>query len=119
MSKKGESRMTVIEIKHAAKRQEWIMECRGSGESVQRWCKEHQVSATTYYRQEREIFGQITKKEKESRLLAVAGPEFVPVLAITPCSTSGKPIMTLRSGTASVDIYAGTGASELAAVCRA
>ncbi len=36
MSKKGESRMTVIEIKHAAKRQEWIMECRGSGESVQR-----------------------------------------------------------------------------------
>ena len=82
--------MTVIEIKHAAKRQEWIMECRGSGESVQRWCKEHQVSATTYYRQEREIFGQITKKEKESRLLAVAGPEFVPVLAITPCSTSAN-----------------------------
>ena len=114
--------MTVTEIKHAGKREEWqerIMECRSSGKTVQQWCKEQQICTTTYYRWEREIFGGIGKKEKESQALAVAGPQFVPVSATTPSSTPGHPIMTLRSGTASVDIYAGAGASEIEAVCRA
>jgi len=56
--------MTVMEWKHAAKRQEWqekIMECRNSGEPVRKWCAQRQVCVSTYYRWEREIFGRNEK----------------------------------------------------------
>ncbi len=113
--------MTVTEIKHAAKRQEWqerIMECRNSGESVRRWCGEQQICTTTYYRWEREIFGRLDKKGKESQSLAVATPEFAAAPAMTPCGTSGQAIMTLRTGTAEIDIYAGAGEHEIETVLR-
>ena len=114
--------MTVTEIKHAAKRQEWqerIMECRNSGEPVQRWCAEQQISVTTYYRWEREIFGRLDKKGKESQALAVAAPEFAAAPAIAPRGASGQTIMTLRTGTAEIDIYAGAGEREIETVLRA
>ncbi len=113
--------MTVTEIKHAAKRQEWqerIMECRNSGESVRRWCAEQQICTTTYYRWEREIFGRLDKKGKESQALAVGAPEFAAAPAITPSGTTGQAIMTLRTGTAEIDIYAGAGEREIETVLR-
>ena len=112
--------MTVTEIKHAAKRQEWqerIMECRSSGESVKRWCAERQICTTTYYRWEREIFGQLVKKEKGNQALAVA--EFAAVPATAPRGASGQAIITLRTGAAEADIYAGAGEREIEAVLRA
>ena len=54
--------MTVLEVKHQGKLQEWqerIIECRSSGKPVKVWCQEQGVSATTYYRWEREIFGRV------------------------------------------------------------
>jgi len=118
---RGAVKMTVTEIKHAAKRQEWqerIMECRNSGESVRRWCAEQQICTTTYYRWEREIFGRLDKKGKESQALAVAEPEFAAAPAITACGTSGQAIMRLRTGTAEIDIYAGAGEREIETVLR-
>ena len=114
--------MTVTEIKHAAKRQEWqerIMECRNSGEPVRRWCAERQICTTTYYRWEREIFGRLAKKEEGSQALAVTMPEFAAVPATAPRGASGQAIMTLRTGAAEVDIYAGAGEREIEAVLRA
>ena len=114
--------MTVTEIKYASKRQEWqerIMECRNSGKPVKRWCAEQQISVTTYYRWEREIFGQLGKKGKESQALAVAAPEFAAAPAINRCNTAGQAIMTLRTGTAEIDIYAGAGEQEIETVLRA
>ena len=120
--KKGcRNKMTVTEIKHAAKRQEWqekIMECRGSGEPVQRWCSERQISPTTYYRWEREIFGRVGQKGKGIQTMALAAPEFVEAPAVRPCSTPGQAIMTLRVGTMEADIYTGAGINEIEAVCR-
>ncbi len=114
--------MRVTEIKHAAKRQEWqarIMECRNSGDTVRRWCAERQICRTTYDRWEREIFGGLEKKGKESQTLAVAAPEFAAVPAIKKCGTAGQVIMTLRTGTAEVDIYAGAGEREIGIVLQA
>ena len=114
--------MRVTEIKHAAKRQEWqerIMECRNSGEPVQRWCAERQICTTTYYRWEREIFGRLGRKGRESQSLAVPVPEFAAVPAIRARSGAGQAIMTVRTGTAEVDIYAGAGEEEIETVLRA
>lgn len=111
--------MRVTEIKHAAKRREWqerIMECRNSGVPVRRWCAERQICPTTYYRWEREIFGNYERKGRGSQALAVAGPEFAAVPAIRARSGAGQAIMTVRTGTAEVDIYAGAGEQEIKAV---
>ena len=54
--------MTVLEVKHQGKLREWqerIIECRSSGKPVKAWCQEQGVSAATYYRWEREIFGRV------------------------------------------------------------
>lgn len=114
--------MTVTEMKHAAKRQEWqerIMECRSSGEPVQRWCAEHQVCTTTYYRWEREIFGRLQKKEGTVKSLVAVGPEFTEISAVARRGAGGQVVMTVRIGGIAVDIYAGAGAGEIEAVCRA
>ena len=113
--------MTVAEIKHAAKRQEWqerIMECRSSGMTVSEWCRGQSVTTTTYYRWEREIFGGLENKGKVSQALAVAAPEFAAAPAIKPCGASGQAIMTLRTGSTEIDIYAGAGEREIEAVLR-
>ena len=50
--------MTVTEMKHQAKLQEWeaaIQDCRGSGMSVKGWCRQRGTSTATYYRWEREL----------------------------------------------------------------
>jgi len=44
--------MTVREVKHEAKLQEWaekIRDCRSSGETVKDWCASHSVTLKTYY----------------------------------------------------------------------
>ncbi len=113
--------MTVTEIKQAAKRQEWqerIMECRNSGETVRRWCAERQICTTTYYRWEREIFGGLGKKGKERQALAETAPEFMEAPMLRPQNRVGQAVMTLRTGTAEVDIYAGAGEREIEAVLR-
>jgi len=114
--------MTVTEVKHAAKRQEWqerIMECRSSGETVQQWCAERQISITTYYRWEREVFGRVGRQGKGSQTLAVTVPEFAEAPAVKTYGAPGRAVMTVRTGRIAVDIYAGAGAGEIEAVCQA
>jgi transposase-like protein len=44
--------MTTREIAHQYRLSQWteiIRECRGSGQTVKRWCKEHDVSDKSYY----------------------------------------------------------------------
>lgn len=113
--------MTVTEIKHAAKQREWeerIMECRNSGAPVRRWCAERQICPTTYYRWEREIFGGLGKKGSKSQSLAVPGPEFAAAPSIKPRGGAGQVIITVRTGTAEIDICAGAGEQEIEAVLR-
>ncbi len=113
--------MTVTEAKHLARRQEWqkrIMECRSSGEPVQKWCAAHQTSAATYYRWEREIFRKIEKKESAGRVQLTAGPEFMEIGVAAQDSVAGQAIMTVRIGGIAVDIYAGAREEDIQMVCR-
>ncbi len=94
------------------------MECRSSGEPVQKWCAEHQTSTATYYRWEREILGRVGRKGKENQALVETAPEFTEIQAVRSCNVRGQAIMTLRAGTVEVDIHAGAGVGEIEAVCR-
>lgn len=53
--------MTSSELKHEAHLQRWaatIQECRGSGQSVKKWCRENGIAVTTYYRWERAVLSK-------------------------------------------------------------
>ena len=51
--------MGACELKRQAKLEQWktqVIDCRSSGMSVRGWCAEHNISAKTYYRREKEMF---------------------------------------------------------------
>ena len=57
--------MHATQIKHAANLEVWkqrIMTCRASGLSVREWCSQNSWSTSTYYRWEREAFGNVEKE---------------------------------------------------------
>ena len=52
--------MSVQELKHAARLQEWsarVAECRSSGIGVKAWCAEHSIALKTYYNWEKQYNG--------------------------------------------------------------
>ncbi len=54
----NEMTRTITEVKDRVKTQNWqqrIQECQQSGKSVQAWCKENGIAASTYYRYLRKI----------------------------------------------------------------
>jgi len=57
--------MYAIQMKHATNLEVWkqrIMACRTSGLSVREWCSQNAWSTSTYYRWEREAFGNLEKE---------------------------------------------------------
>lgn len=115
--------MKVNEIKHQAKLQEWhdnILDCRSNGIAVSRWCEEHHVHPTTYYKWEREIFGGVGKGLVMGERQAVA-----PIFAELPVPRGPshfKPdagvIATVHFETTSVDIYTGTDIDVVASLFK-
>ena len=89
-----EQRMTVNEVKHQAKLAQWkehILECRSQGLSVAEWCAQNGYHRTTYYKWEREIFGQISaandgRRSKHLECTSSGQPEF----AELPIEVSGS-----------------------------
>ena len=99
--------MSSTSLKHQARLREWsvaVQDCRGSGLPVSRWCRENGITATTYYRWEREVLAIA----ETSRKL----PEHPPVqFAELPVETQPlsrnvpKPSATLHFGNGSLDLY--------------
>ena len=82
------------------------MVCRSSGKTVKTWCQEEGVSATTYYRWEREIFGKVSQRKDSTISLAGRAPEFAEVPAVQAAHTGGaRPMITVRTCGIAVDIY--------------
>lgn len=53
--------MDARQLKHMALLEEWkerVTECRSSGQSVRTWCREQDVSSTTYYHWEKEVLSE-------------------------------------------------------------
>ena len=54
----NEMTRAIEEVKESVKTENWrqrIQECQQSGKSVQTWCKENGIAASTYYRYLRKI----------------------------------------------------------------
>lgn len=116
--------MTVTELKHQARLQEWhdrILECRSSGLGVKHWCRENQLTVTTYYRWEREIFGK-AQRDGSGEIVLVPTATYAELAA--PASkefgSSNTPVIaTVRVGNAEVDVYPEADAKVVEAICRA
>lgn len=93
-------------LKHQARLQEWsvrIQDCRSSGLSVSRWCKEKGVTPTTYYRWEREVLTLTDNSCNPPTQNAVTFAELPP--PEKQCHTITERSATLRVGEISVDLY--------------
>ncbi len=105
--------MTSTALKHRAKLQEWsarIQDCRSSGLSVQAWCRQEGIPATTYYRWERELL-TATETPPRTSAAAVTFAELPAPMQVS-CNVAERSA-TLHIGNASLDIYAGCDAEQL------
>lgn len=97
--------MTTNELKHQAGLQVWsqrVQDCRGSGLSVRRWCREQGITTTTYYRWERELLAAAGSSAKR--------PQGATVFAELPApgamqQNGSERTATLRIGENSIDLY--------------
>lgn len=72
-------------VKHMARLSEWkerIIVCRSSGQPVQTWCEQNQISPKTYYRWERLVMAEAVRIAAEHRGCEPEG---------LPGSTADKP----------------------------
>lgn len=97
--------MTSTALKHQARLYTWaeaIRDCRGSGLTVQQWCKQREITTTTYYRWEREVLA-LAKAEKNS------GTENAVIFVELPTAQQQRNVSeraaTIRLGEISVDVY--------------
>ena len=97
--------MTVNEMKHQARLAEWkerILECRSQGIPVAAWCEQHGFHRTTYYKWERQIFGQMprpvsTANQPEFVELPIASPGML-ALPDTNQPMKFEPVAVIRIG---------------------
>ena len=106
-------KMTSAELKHRVKLQEWaarIQDCRSSGLSVRAWCRQEEISATTYYRWERELLA-LAETEPCSSVSAVRFAELPAPKQVS--RNVAERSATLHIGNASLDIYPGCDTEQL------
>ena len=83
-----------------------IAECRSSGTSVKRWCRENGVSEKTYYYWQRRIF-KLAQERQTPEFVELHGPRFhTPAVAL------------LEIAGVSVQVYAGADEQTLRALVR-
>ena len=88
-----------------------IAECRSSGTSVKRWCRENGVSEKTYYYWQRRLFQTLSEQQT---VYKTAFAEVTPSQLVC----SGKLAVTVRIAGAEADIHSGADASTVETVLR-
>ncbi len=102
--------MTSNELKHQAQLQEWvaaIQACRSSGLSVRKWCRQQEISPSTYYRWEREVLsvaGNMAQQREQGSEVPVPRKE---------CCNEAEHSTTLYVGNVRIDIYSSCGREQL------
>lgn len=106
--------MTSSELKHQAKLQNWVTivhECRSSGLSVRQWCRQQEITPTTYYRWEREVLAHANIERTVP--VSEKAVTFAEVPAIQQKRNDSERAATIRINEVSVDIYNGINSALL------
>ena len=103
--------ISVQELKHAARLQEWsarVAECRNSGIGVKAWCAEQGIALKTYYNWEKQIVKAATQQyalpaPAQTGLLMQVNPDTMPSDEMGTIETGiiirhGESVITLPSG---------------------
>lgn len=115
--------MSVQELKHAARLQEWsarVAECRSSGISVKVWCAEQGIALKTYYNWEKQIVKAATQQyalpvPAQAGLLMRINPETMPSGEIETIESK----VTIRHGESIITLPAGSNTETIADLVKA
>ena len=97
--------MTSTALKHQARLQSWaeaIRDCRSSGLSVKQWCRQREITTTTYYRWERELLALANAERNTAEDAAVT---FVELPTAQQQRNVSERAATIRFSNTSIDIY--------------
>ena len=104
---------------------EWsqrVADCRSSGQSVTRWCAEHNVKPKTYYNWQKKVFAAMLAQQQAE--LSDASPKFAELPPPTdekqPTTTEKQTdlVASIRIGDAALDVYSGASAEIVSALCK-
>ena len=106
--------MGAWELRHQASLSEWkerVAQCRGSGQTVTRWCQEHGIAKKTYYRWEREVVGLAVQQagKAQPRFAELPAPKQEP---------EGSLVAAIQIGETHLEIYDGASPEVVAALCK-
>ena len=115
--------MSVQELKHAAKLQEWsekVAECRSSGIGVKAWCAEQGIALKTYYNWEKQIVKAATQQyalpvPARAGLLMQVNPETMPGSDVADIGAG----VTIHHGESIITLPAGSSAEAVADLVKA
>lgn len=113
--------MKLQEAKREAVLQQWremVHDCRGSGQTVTAWCREHSMPVATYYRRQRLVWEQESRKlsvksigsqmiRAEERQLVPVNFEPVPYHEVQQADAVEAAQIILRKGEWSIEIRNG------------
>ena len=113
--------MKLQDAKRKAKLQEWrkmVHDCRSSGQTVAAWCREHSMPVATYYRRQRLVWEQESRKlpvksigsqmiQAEERQLVPVNFEPVPYREAQQADAVEAAQIILRKGEWSIEIRNG------------
>ena len=115
--------MSVQELKHAARLQEWsarVAECRSSGISVKVWCAEQGIALKTYYNWEKQIVKAATQQyalpvRAQAGLLMQVNPETMPSGEIETIESE----VTIHHRESIITLHAGSNTETIADLVKA
>ena len=104
---------------------EWsqrVADCRSSGQSVTRWCAEHNVKPKTYYNWQKKVFAAMLAQQQAEQPntaprfaeLPLPGDEKQP----TSAEKQTELVASVRIGAAALDVYSGASAEIVSALCK-
>ena len=115
-----EMSITILGAKAQHNLMEWsqrVADCRNSGQSVSRWCSEHNINPKTYYNWQKKVFAAMVEQQQ---LQLEAPQESKPRFAeLQPPAVQNNLVAAVRIGEVSLDVYSGASAEVVTALCKA
>ena len=98
---------------HNNRLMEWsklVEDCRNSGLTVAKWCKEHGIATSTYFVWQRKVFKAVASRQEVC---------FAEVPVVQPAQPYCTAVAAMQYGDVRVEVYAGADTATLQAILQA